>query len=157
MSDPADSRLTAFQKDVEALAHDVEELAQDFNEDSRLMGEEMMGAEILATRELIENLGIVWESLETMNDICVRQLNHLATDHATSIRELFAHPGLEQLPGVVAAHCQRRIEHIAEGVSEVSQLVVKSSDNAANVLFSLWKPFFGVINLDWQGKQKANR
>jgi len=50
MSDPSDSRLSAFQKDVEALAQDMEELAEDINEDSRLIGEEMVGAEILATR-----------------------------------------------------------------------------------------------------------
>jgi hypothetical protein len=157
MRDPSDPRLSAFEKDVESLARDMEDLAHDLSEDSRLVGEEMVGAELLATRELVENLGIVWETLEAMNDLCVRQLSYLAADHGESWRMLVANPRLEQLPALAASHCQRRLEHLAQGVSEVSRLVVKSSDDAATILFSLWKPFFAVIDSDWRGKREAGR
>lgn len=156
MSDPSDSPLSAFQKDVEALAQDVEELTEDLGKDSRLIREEMVGAEILATRELIENLGLVWETLDEMNDVIVRQVRHLAQDHANSAREFFADPGLAQFSAVTLSHCQRRLEHIAEGVSEASHLVVRGGDNATDILFGLWKPFFAVINRDWQGKRRAS-
>jgi hypothetical protein len=155
MSDPSDSPLSAFQKDVEALAQDMEELAEDISEDSRLIGEEMVGAEILATRELIEYLGVTWETLDEMNDVFLRQLRHLAQDHADSAREFLADPGLAQFSAVVLSHCQRRIEHISEGVSQASHLVVRGGDNVTEVLFGLWKPFFAVINRDWQGKRKV--
>ncbi len=155
MSNPDNSPISAFQKDIEALAHDVDELAQDFSQDSRLWREEMVGAEILATKELIENLGILWETLDEMNDVCVRQLRHLGQDHADSARQFFSDPSLAQIPAVATSHFQRRLEHIAEGVSEASRLLVKGTDNAAEILFGLWKPFFAVINLDWQGKRKS--
>ncbi len=156
MSDPSDSPLSAFQKDIEALAHDVEELADDIGKDSRLIREEMVGAEILATRELIENLGIVWETLDELNDVIVRQVQHLARDQAKSVRDFLADPGPAQFSAVALAHCQRRLEHIAEGVSEASSLMVRSSDHASDILFGLWKPFFAVINRDWQGKRRAS-
>ena len=155
MSDPSDPRLSAFQKDIESLARDMDDLAHDLTEDSRLVSEEMVGAELLATRELVENFGILWETLEAMNDICVRQLTYLATDHGESLKALFANPRLERLPALAASHCQRRLEHLSEGVSEASRLVVKGSDDAASILFSLWKPFFAVIDRDWQGERKA--
>ena len=155
MSDPSDPRLSAFQKDIESLARDMDDLAHDLTEDSRLVSEEMVGAELLATRELVENFGILWETLEAMNDICVRQLTYLATDHGESLKALFTNPRLEHLPALAASHCQRRLEHLSEGVSEASRLVVKGSDDAASILFSLWKPFFAVIDRDWQGERKA--
>lgn len=157
MSDPSDSRLSAFEKDVESLARDMEDLAQDLTEDSRLVREEMVGAELLAAREVVENLGIVWETLEALNDLCVRQLTYLASDHGESLRRLVADPRPEHLPMLAASHCQRRLEHLAEGVSEASRLVVKGSDDAATILFSLWKPFFAVIDRDWRGKREAGR
>jgi len=88
--------------------------------------------------------------------VIVRQVRHLAQDHADSARKFLADPGLAQFSAVALSHCQRRLEHIAEGVSEASHVVVRGGDTATDILFSLWKPFFAVVNRDWQGKRRVS-
>lgn len=120
--------------------------AQDLNGSnvSRLR-DELVGAEILAGRELVENIGILADTADALNRVCQRQLRLLAEDHMATWRQLAGVRAPQQGARVALDHLQRRVEHVAEGVSEAAEILTRENDSVASVMFDLWRPFFGML------------
>jgi len=130
----------------------VGRLAENLNKDLRLVAEEAVGAEILVAKEMIENIGIFLVTLERLDDIFVKQVRWLFEDFTSAYKCLAQ---TRDFTEVVADHCQRRLEHVADGFQEVSQAVTQGISMFEQELFGLWKPFFAVIDHDWKRSPKA--
>ncbi len=146
MTESSEGRISAFAKDVQRVAEEVEHLG----EDSRLVGEEVVGAEILLTKELTETIGIVWETAERASAIGAEQIRHLVEDHLATAREFSETPGLHNFLDLTVNHLSRRITHVSEGARAVADLVAEESRHLEDAVLSLWKPFLAVLNRDWE-------
>ena len=149
MSNESDTRLSAFSKDIKRIAEDVEHLAEDLSQDSRTMRDEVVGAEIMATKEVTERIGMIWELVEGLNDISREQLRLLFDDYTTTVQDFTNAPGIHNYSDLVMNHWLRRLEHVADGARSVSNLVSKEANVFEDVVFGMWKPFFAVVNRDW--------
>lgn len=130
----------------------VGRLARNLNKNLRLVGEEVVGAEILVAKEMIENIGIFLVTLERLDDILLKQVRWFFEDYTSAYKCL---PQTRDFTEVVADHCQRRLAHVADGFKEVSEAVTQGISLFEQELFGLWKPFFAVIDRDWKRSAKA--
>ncbi len=130
----------------------VSAVAENLNKDLRLVGEETVGAEILVAKEMIENIGIFLATLERLDDTLVKQVRWFFEDYTSAYKCLAQ---TRDFTEVVADHCQRRLEHVANGFQEVSQAATQGSSLFEQKLFGLWKPFFAVIDRDWKTCAKS--
>lgn len=153
MSNESEKRLSAFNKDIRRIAEEVEEMAEDLDEDSRLIADEMVGAEILATKEITEAVGILWEVAERLNAIGTEQARMLVDDYITTCKEFSETPGLHNYADLVMNHWQRRLEHVADGARSVADLVTNETNVFEDVFFGMWKPFMAVVNRDWSSRR----
>jgi hypothetical protein len=153
MSNESDTRLSAFSKDIQRVAEDIEHLAGDLGQGSRMMRDEVVGAEILATKEITERIGILWEVAERLNGIGREQARLLFEDYVATCREFTKGVGNAprslNYPDIVLSHWLRRLEHVTDGARSVSDLVSKETNLVEDVVFGMWKPFFAVVSRDW--------
>jgi hypothetical protein len=143
-------RPSAFTRRVEQIADDLGSVARTWTAESRLVRDEAMGAELLLTREVIEQIGIWFETADRLNDLAVRQAGHLFRDCVATLQHAASEPGLHNVRDIVLGHCQRRLAHLAEGSDEFSALVRSESRKVTDALFGLWRPFAAVVGRDWQ-------
>ena len=121
--------------------------------DAKLAGEEALGAELLAGRELLAQAGIVFDTLEQMAGLANRQARHLAHDYLTTVSDLARGRGLAEPAAVVTDHFTRRLAHLAEGCVEGATLLNAQSLRAYRVLQNVWLPFQRVIDQDWASRE----
>jgi len=152
MSNEPEIRNSAFSKDLRRIAEDVERLADDLGQDSRMMRDEAVGAEILVSKEITEKIGILWEVAERLNAIGTEQARQLWDDYATTWNELTSATPQHNYSDLVMNHWLRRLEHIADGTRSVANLLTKETNLLEDVVFGLWKPFFAVLNRDWSSR-----
>ena len=126
----------------------VAQATENLNKDLRLVSEEAVGAEILVAKEMIENIGIFLGTLERLDDTLVKQVRWFFEDYTSAYKCLAQ---TRDFTEVVADHCQRRLEHVANGFQEVSQAATQGISLFEQELFGLGKPFFAVIDRDWKG------
>ena len=148
MNEPRESRLSAFRKDLDRLAREAEALTESLGADSRLAREEAVGAEILATRDLMTHLGIVWDTVEQLGDLAGRQARLFVEDYLTTMSILLDGTAREQ-GAVLGAHVERRLTHIAQGLDQSIEVLSTQSQKACDSLFRIWSPFFSVVRQDW--------
>lgn len=129
----------------------VATLPADWSNTSRLVREEAVGAELLATREFIEQWGVLLETFDGLNDLAVRQLRYLAEDHYATLRRAATEPGQHNCRDIAYAHAERRIRHLAEGAADFSTLAATGLRRFGDAAFGLWRPFAAVLRRDWQG------
>ncbi|MFU8816651.1 MAG: hypothetical protein ACNA7W_14980 [Pseudomonadales bacterium] len=153
MSAGREPRLSAFKKDLDRLAREVDELSGSMQAETRLAGEEAMGAELLASRELVAQLGILWDTAERFGDLYARQLRYCVADHASTWSALLGGAARGDAPAIIGEHVERRVIHLAEGVQQSAQLLSGQSAKASQTLYNLWKPFLAVLRQDWAGRR----
>jgi hypothetical protein len=111
--------------------------------DAKTLGEELVGAEIVAGKELTQAAGSLFDTLERTRDIWVQQGRWLAEDY---VRFWLSAPGR---PGDLAP-LNRLIEdrstHIASGMHELGTLV----ERECIPLSKIWSDFLGTVGRDWR-------
>ena len=119
------------------------------SESSRRVSEELLGAELVAGKELVEAAGTFWDTLEKGARIHCRQIELLLKDHTRFWGDaLSGDPGraTSALPSLV----QHRVEHVREGLDQYRSLI--GSELAP--LTKIWTDFFGVVRRDWQRTER---
>jgi hypothetical protein len=153
---------SAFRKDLERLAQEAEareDCQAEPGRAGRLAGEEVVGAELLASRHLVAQLGLLWETTEQLGDLYARQIRYWVDDHTVTWTELIAAPSSDSKDGsgVVGRHLERRIAHLGEGLTESAHLLARQSAQASRSLFDLWRPFMSVLRADWADPRSRSR
>jgi len=144
-------RPSAFSRDLAELAQDLETVARSIGTETRLLRDEAMGAELVLTRELIEQWGVMIETADGLNDLLVRQAGHLLEDWLATLRQAASEPGQHNCRDLAIAHWQRRLEHLGEGGRDLYALVSAGSRKYADAAFAVWRPFVTVLGRDWNG------
>ena len=151
--DSSHPRRSAFSRDPAELAGEPGDSARTWSEESRLLRDEAMGAELLLTRELVEQWGILFETVDGLNDLLVRQAGHFIEDHLATLRATVSNPGPPNCSDILTAHWRRRIAHLTEGGQECVSLIQTESRKYRNALFGLWRPFATVLGRDWDERR----
>jgi hypothetical protein len=112
---------------------------------STLLGEELVGAELLASRELAEGAGSIWETLERGGKIQQQQLNLLCQDYTQYLRDLASADPLA-LPRATGQLLERRLTHVSEGWQEFGGLL----QDEFGPIGRAWRNFFQVVRQDWR-------
>lgn len=150
MTDTRSDRLQTLQRNLERLTREAEDLADTLEQDRRLAAEEAVGAELLATRDVVAHLGIAWDTLEGLGALYARQARLLADDYADTWKALTREGGPGRAPEVIGAHLERRVDHLTAGVNEGIELLSTQTGRACDALIRLWAPFTAVVRQDWR-------
>jgi hypothetical protein len=143
MNESRTRQLSALHRDLDRLTEEAESLAGSVEE-------EVVGAEILATRDLVANVGIVWETLEQFADIHARQARYLVEDHLQTWHGLLDGSSRETPHDVVGEHVERRVRHLAEGLEQGVQVMAHQTERTFDMLTRIWSPFLAVVRQDWR-------
>jgi len=111
--------------------------------DARTVGEELLGAELVAGKELTEAAGSLLEAIEKGSAIWLQQGRWLAEDHGEFWLASMTKPGD---PEPLVRLMERRSEHIATGLHAVSELI----ERECAPLSKMWTDFLGVVMQDWR-------
>lgn len=111
--------------------------------DARTIGEELLGAEIVAGKELTEAAGSVFEAIDKGSQLWVQQSRWALEDYANFWMAGFSSP---LNPAAVMQLLERRSEHIASGMHDFGDLIEKE----CTPLSKIWTDFLGVVQQDWR-------
>ena len=113
--------------------------------DARTIGEELLGAEIVAGKELTEATGSLFDALEKGAGIWRQQARWLAEDWGEFWLSTLTRPLIID-PSPLAELVERRSDHIASGMHDLGELVEKE----CAPLSKIWTDFLGVVIQDWR-------
>jgi hypothetical protein len=111
--------------------------------DSRVIGEELLGAELVAGKELTEAAGSLFEAAEKGGAICREQARWIAEDYGRFWLSSLTRPGD---PAPLVKLIEQRSEHIAAGMHDLGALV----EREFVPLTRIWTDFFGLVARDWR-------
>ena len=111
--------------------------------DAKTLGEELVGAEILAGKELTEAAGGLFEGIERAAEIWRQQATWLFDDYLEFWREAARSPGR---PEPLLALVERRSTHVASGARELASTVERECAPLAR----MWSEFMEVVRRDWR-------
>ena len=109
--------------------------------DPRTIGEELLGLELVAGKELTEATGTLIDAADKGRKLWLEQARWLFKDYAQFWQSALTRPD----PGIIYALVERRAEHIAEGFRATSELVEKE----LVPLSRLWTDYLQVVARDW--------
>lgn len=110
---------------------------------ARTLGEELVGAEIVAGKELAQAAGSLFDTLERTRDIWLQQGRWLAEDYGRFWISALRRPGD---PAVLNGLIEARSTHIASGMHELGSLV----ERECLPLSKIWSDFLGTVMRDWR-------
>jgi len=111
--------------------------------DAKTLGEELVGAEIVAGRELTQAAGSLLDAAERLRGIWLQQGRWLAEDYARFWLAAIGRPGD---PAPLNALIDARSTHIASGMHELGTLV----ERECIPLSKIWSDFLGTVGQDWR-------
>lgn len=151
------SRLFSGRHDFDRLSEEAEALVESLDERSHLAQEEVVGAELLASRELVAGLGLAWETATQLGDIYARQARYLVEDNVATLTSLLDGSARGRGLEVIGRHLERRMGHVAEGVDQGIDLLSRHNESAWTALQTLWAPFLAVVRQDWASQRQRDR
>ena len=101
------------------------------------LGAQLLGAELMASRELAEGAGTFWDTLERSSRIHQQQLSWLIKDYAGFVDDLVAEQSAWSIPAVTGRLVEKRLSHVSEGWKATSQLL----QDELLPLYSAWENF----------------
>lgn len=111
--------------------------------DARTVGEELLGAEIVAGKELTEAAGSAYEAMELGAVLWSQQARWLFEDYTGFLLQSVEKPGD---PSGFFALMEARSRHIASGLHSASELMRRECVPATRI----WNDFFGTVLRDWR-------
>ena len=111
--------------------------------DTRKLGEDLLGAEIVAGKELTEAAGSVFDALEKGSAIWRQQVQWLVEDYVECWTSTVSSP---TDTSNLAKFIERRSEHVATGLQDIGHLI----ENEVVPLSKIWTDFLGIVIQDWR-------
>lgn len=111
--------------------------------DVRTIGEELVGAEIVAGKELTEAAGSLFDALDRAAAIWLQQGQWLIEDYG---RFWLSSLGNPLNAGDLRSLVEARSEHIASGMHQVSELI----ERECTPMSKMWTDYLGTVVRDWR-------
>lgn len=111
--------------------------------DAKTLGEEIIGAEIVAGKELTEVAGSALEAMEQGTSIWLQQGRWWLEDYGQFLRHSVEKPGD---PSGVINLLTVRSEHVSSGFHQMSELVERECAPATRI----WSDFLRTVLRDWR-------
>ena len=108
------------------------------------IGGDLLGAELLASRELAEGAGSIWDAMERGGRIQRQQLEWLVKDYSGFFQDLSKRMSPLALPGATARLMEARLRHIGAGWAATDQLIRDELTPFCNA----WQSFGQVVRQD---------
>ncbi|NJN51042.1 MAG: hypothetical protein HC809_03945 [Gammaproteobacteria bacterium] len=142
--------LARLEADVRHLADDSRRLIKDVGKQARLVQDEAVAAQFIATEETIGNAGSILEAMASLRDIQKEQLRQFFEDQRESFNAL---KGIRSPIGLLEVgldHWQRRARHVAAGLNQAVDVVSKESRHRTAAMAQMWQPFLRLVQNDWR-------
>lgn len=146
--------LAKLEQDVRRLTTDSEHLAEDVADQARVLGQEALAAEFIATEEAVENMGSMLEMMSLLGDIQRDQFRQFFEDGKTTLQGLSEVRGPGDLMNLSLDHCKRRAEHVSDGLTKVVEVVADEGRFLSNTMTEMWKPFGQMVRGDWSSRSQ---
>ena len=111
--------------------------------DAKTIGEEILGAEIVAGKELTEAAGSALEAVERGSAIWLQQARWVFEDYGQFLRSSISKPGD---PRSIFQLIESRSDHIASGFHQMGELVQAECLPVTKI----WTDFAGTVMRDWR-------
>ena len=111
--------------------------------DAKTLKEELIGAEIVAGKDLTEVAGSAFEAMELGAAIWLQQGRWFLEDYGTFLQASLTRPGD---PNGFFSLIESRSEHIATGLHQVGDLVQRECVPAIKI----WTDFLSTVRRDWR-------
>ena len=111
--------------------------------DAKTLGEEIIGAEIVAGKELTEAAGSMLEAAERTTAIWLQQARWAFEDYGQFLSTSTTRPGD---PQSLFKLIESRSNHIASGFHQMSELVQAE----CLPMTKIWTDFAGTVMRDWR-------
>ena len=111
--------------------------------DAKTLGEELLGAEIVAGKELTQAAGSLFDTAERLGNLWLQQGRWLAEDYGRFWLAALGRPGD---PDPLNALIDARSSHIASGMHELGTLI----ERECVPLSKMWSDFLGTVGRDWR-------
>ena len=111
--------------------------------DAKTIGEEIIGAEIVAGKELTEAAGSALEAVERSAAIWLQQTRWVFEDYGQFLRSAASRPGD---PNPLFKLIESRSDHVASGFHQMSELVQAECAPVTKI----WTDFAGTVMRDWR-------
>jgi hypothetical protein len=137
------------ERDLKSLSADVRTLGADLGRQAGVVGDEVVAAEYLTTRSLLEwTVGWAEDGRDGV-DIAVRQWRWLFEDSLATLEAASAARSVEALTALPGDHLRRRAEHLREGVDASRALAERGVRRALEPWRTVWRPFLDMVRQDW--------
>ena len=141
--------LAKLEQDVRRLTADSEHLVEDVADQARVLRDEALAAEFIATEEAVENMGSILEMMSVLSDIQRDQFRQFFEDGKTTLEGLREVRGPGDLMNLSLDHWKRRAEHISDGLTKVIEVLADESRFLSNTMTEMWQPFGKMVRGDW--------
>lgn len=111
--------------------------------DAKTIGEEIIGAEIVAGKELTEAAGSMLDAAERGTAIWLQQARWVFEDYGQFLRSSATRPGD---PSALFRLIESRSDHVASGFHQMSELVQAE----CLPMTKIWTDFTGTVMRDWR-------
>ena len=109
--------------------------------------EELLGAELVAGKEIAQAAGTVMDAIERTSGIYRQQVDWMIRDHSSYWSTIFDNPTTPaQWPKAAAALVERRISHVGTGIDDWRNMLTQE----CTPLVKMWTDFFSVVKQDHQ-------
>lgn len=145
--------LARLERDVRALSNDsarrIDDGAENVAETARVIREEVVAAEFVATESAIENVSGLLAALSEIGAIQSEQLKIFFADHRDTLKALLQSRSPIDLMRLGYEHWNRRASHVAEGFTKTVEVLAKESRHATASAGEMWKPLVQLVRGDW--------
>jgi hypothetical protein len=145
--------LAQRERDVRALSEDSAQLVDDSVENAanaaRVIQEDVVAAEFVATESAIENVNGLLSALTEIGSIQNAQLKAFFADHRDTFTALLKSRSPGDLLQLGFEHWNRRATHIAEGLTQTIGVLASETRHMATSAGEMWKPVVELVRGDW--------
>ncbi len=148
--------LTRLQDDAARVASDSQNLIKDFGKQMETVEDEIVAAEILATNNTVEGIGIVFESVILLRDVGTQQIMFLIDDGRETLEKLQTAETSEERIVTLFNHLGRCVNHVSSGFESVCRMVGNELDEISGTVDNSWSFFSRLLSADWSDAGQKN-
>jgi len=148
--------LNRLQDDAVQVARDSQSLMRNFGKQRETVEDEFVAAELLATNNTIEGVGLLFDSAIRLGEIGRQQFKYCIDDGRKTFKNLRSANTGDEYVDALSLHMGRRVDHLAMGLESTWRMVGDEWNEISSSVDTSWKMFSRMVNTDWSRTTKEN-